>query len=292
MAVLTLIADYPACPLADTILHDLQGTFTLPPPKILSPGEAVAFSAPVLPDLGAVRALLEGSRIDAVLTPDGNRRKALLVADMDGTVISDETIDRLAARAGCEAEVAAITAAGMNGEIDFAEGLRRRVAMLAGLPEAAIEETWRSLAIRPGAAALVATMRAHGAASALVTSGFACFASRLATQLGFDAFRANTLIVEDGVLAGRVAEPILDRFGKLAALRALAAARGVTPADALAVGDGANDLPMLLAAGLGVAFHAKPIVAAQVAARIDACGLRALLFLQGYTAREIARAGR
>ncbi|MGH7056639.1 MAG: phosphoserine phosphatase SerB [Acetobacteraceae bacterium] len=285
--VLTLVADRSNCRLEDATLRDVQEALALAPPTILSPGEAAEFSSPSRPNLGTARGLLRGAPIDAVATPQNNRRKALLVADMDGTIVADETIDELAARAGLKTEIATITRAGMNGEIDFAEGLSLRVRMLKGLPATALEETWQSLSWTAGARALVATMRAHGATAALVSGGFSYFTSRLAIELGFDAHRANTLLLENGAICGRVAEPILDRHAKLAALREFAVARKLPLEATLAVGDGANDLPMLLAAGLGVAFHAKPVVAAAARARIDFCDLRALLFVQGYSAAEI-----
>ncbi len=199
-------------------------------------------------------------------------------------------MDELAAFAGVGERVAAITKRSMAGELDFSAALRERVALLEGLDLAALEHTWASTAITPGAGELVATMRAHGAMTALVSGGFTFFTARVAAQLGFDAHRANTLIDDGVTLLGRVQEPIVDRGAKLESLRAFAARCGIGLDDCLAVGDGANDLDMIRAAGLGVAYHAKPIVAEAARVRIDHCGLRALLFMQGYSAREFASA--
>ena len=222
--------------------------------------------------------------MDTALTPATNRRKRLLVADMDSTIVTSETLDELAAHAGVGEQVAAITRRSMNGELDFAEALRHRVALLNGLNLSALETTWAATRLMPGARELVATMRAHGATTALVSGGFTYFTSRVAALLGFHHHRANTLLDDGTTLLGTVADPILDRNAKLAFLNEFAATAGLTPKDTLAVGDGANDLAMIRAAGLGVAYHAKPIVAAEAQVRIEHAGLRALLFIQGYPA--------
>jgi len=241
--------------------------------------------------MDAVRAALDGAAIDAIATEAENRRKRLLVADMDSTIVTGETLDELADFAGLKPRIAAITARAMNGELDFKAALRERVAMLRGLPVDALERTWERVCLTPGARELVATMRAHGAFTALVSVGFTFFTARVAAQAGFDAHRANDLIDDGHALTGALREPILDRDAKLAALRAFAAERGLALADTLAVGDGANDLAMLRAAGTGVAYHAKPVVAAEARARVDHGGLRALLFIQGYRANEIVGDG-
>jgi phosphoserine phosphatase len=178
----------------------------------------------------------------------------------------------------------------MNGEIDFATALRERVGMLAGLKLDALEKTWAQTRLTQGAAELVATMRAHNATTALVSGGFTFFTGRVAAQIGFDVHRANTLIDDGAALTGEVGEPILDRFSKLEILEELALARGLKLTATLAVGDGANDLDMLSAAGLGVAYHAKPIVAAKAKARVEHGNLRVLLFAQGYRADQFAAA--
>ncbi|MCX7685040.1 MAG: phosphoserine phosphatase SerB [Acetobacteraceae bacterium] len=242
----------------------------------LSPDQATA----------AARAALGGAPVDAIATPRAGRRKRLLLADMDSTIVEGETLDELAAHAGLKEKIAAITARSMNGEIDFATALRERVAMLKGLPVAALERTWEGVRDTPGAAELVATMRANGAACVLVSGGFTFFTARVAARLGFDSHLANVLEVEGDVLAGRVQEPILDRDAKLAALKRLSAERGLPLSATAAVGDGANDLAMLAAAGLGVAWRAKPVVAAAARARLDHADLTGLLFAQGYRRSE------
>jgi phosphoserine phosphatase len=201
---------------------------------------------------------------------------------MDSTIVTSETLDELAAFAGVGERVAAITARSMNGELDFASALRERVSLLKGLDMSALEETWRGVRLTEGAATLVATMKAHGATTALVSGGFTYFSSRVAALCGFDVHRANSLLDDGAVLTGALAEPILDRDAKLAALQELASLRGVRLRATLAVGDGANDLAMLREAGLGVAFHARPVVASEIANRVDFADLRALLFAQGY----------
>lgn len=286
--VLTLVAARAATVLTDGLLsavHDVLGGGV----TVLSPGEAVDFALPTASDVAAVRAALGGAAVDVIAQPAEGRRKRLLLADMDSTIVTGETLDELADFAGLKARIAAITARAMNGELDFQAALRERVAMLRGLPVAALEQTWQRVRLTPGARELVATMRAHGATTALISGGFTFFASRVAALAGFDLHRSNRLLDDGAVLLGQVAEPILDRHSKLATLHELAARVGL--AAALTVGDGANDLDMLLAAGLGVAFHAKPMVAAAARARVDHADLRALLFAQGYRAGEFVGEG-
>jgi phosphoserine phosphatase len=258
------------------------------PPDILSPSEAADISCPAQPDPAAIAAALAGAAVDAIVTRHRGRRKALLVADMDSTIVTSETLDELAAFAGLKEKVAYITRRSMNGEVDFAEALRLRVGMLKGLALDALEQTWARTRLTTGAKELVATMRAHKATTALVSGGFTFFTSRVAMLLGFDAHRANVLLDDGARLTGNVAEPIVDRDTKLNTLQGLAAGRNLKLSATLAVGDGANDLAMLRAAGLGVAFHAKPIVAAEARARVDHGNLRALLFAQGYRVDEFA----
>jgi phosphoserine phosphatase len=287
--VLTLIARRESATLTEaaiTMARDATGGGT---PDILAPGEAVDIALGAVPDMAVVRAALDGAAIDAIATPAEGRRKRLLVADMDSTIVTGETLDELADFAGLRDRIAAITARAMNGELDFKAALRERVAMLKGLPIDALERTWQRVRLTPGARELVATMRAHGAYTALVSGGFSYFTSRVAALCGFDRHRSNTLLDDGATLTGQVAEPILDRDAKLATLTGLAAERGLTLTATLAVGDGANDLDMLRAAGLGVAFHAKPIVAAEARARVDHANLRALLFAQGYRRDAIHR---
>ena len=264
----------------DRVRHVTQGG----PPVILSPGEAAEFQTTDAPDLAQARAALEGEAVDVLATRARGRRRGLLVADMDSTIVTGETLDDLADEAGLGEVIAAITRRSMNGEFDFPQALRERVAMLKGLELAALERSWARTRLTPGAATLVATMRRHGAMTALVSGGFTYFTGRVAALCGFDHHRANTLLDDGTALTGEVAEPILDRDAKLATLRELAELRGVKMSATLAVGDGANDLAMLKEAGLGVAYRAKPVVAAEVANRVDHADLRALLFAQGYPA--------
>jgi phosphoserine phosphatase len=224
--------------------------------------------------------------IDTVVVPAGGRRKRLLVADMESTVIENEMLDELAEFLGLRAKIAAITARAMNGEIDFAGALRERVGLLKGLAVAKLGEAAERIRYTPGGGTLVATMKRHGAHCALVSGGFTYFTGLVRRALGFDSDSANVLKEEGGQLSGTVEPPILGKEAKLATLERLVAQCGISTADALSVGDGANDLPMLKAAGLGVAFRAKPVVAAQVGARIDHGDLTALLYLQGYRRSE------
>ncbi len=258
------------------------------PLRELAAGEAVEFDLSGQPsDLWDAWARMQATGVDLLVQPAQGRRKRMLIADMDSTMIEQECIDELAAEAGVGERVAAITARAMNGEIGFEGALIERVALLAGLPEAVIDRVLeRRITFMPGGRALVATMKAQGAAAILVSGGFRSFADRVATTLGFDEARANVLMVADGYLTGEVGRPILGRDAKIEALRDVAARHGLTPADVLAVGDGANDLGMLGLAGSGVALHAKPVVAAACSLRVNHGDLTALLFLQGYRRAE------
>jgi phosphoserine phosphatase len=284
--VLTLVAARHACTLTDAAIARVRDLVDGGAPRILSPGEAADIPCRAVPDADAVAGALDHAAIDAITTPSRNRRKGLLVADMDSTIVTGETLDELAAHAGVGEAIAAITRRSMNGEIDFADALRARVAMLAGLRLEVLEATWRATRLTEGARELVATMRAHNATTALVSGGFGFFTARVADALGFDVHLANTLLDDGVALTGAVAEPILDRGAKLAALRRLAAERRLQPAATLAIGDGANDLDMLREAGLGLAFHAKPVVAEQARHCIAHASLRAALFAQGYAIGE------
>jgi phosphoserine phosphatase len=221
--------------------------------------------------------------IDVIVQPLAYRRKRLLVADMDSTLIGQECVDELAAVAGVGDQVASITERAMRGEVAFAPALRERVAMLAGLPESVIGDVLRDrIALNPGARTLAKTMRASGARVVIVSGGFRQFTSAIRERIGADEDRANTLMIEGGKLTGKVIEPILGQDAKLGALAEIAAAMGLALDDTLAVGDGANDLPMLQAAGLGIAYRAKPKVAAAADARIEHADLAALLYAQGF----------
>ena len=233
---------------------------------------------------------LEGAPVDVLATPAAGRRKRLLLADMDSTIVTSETLDEIAAFAGLKERIAGITRRSMNGELDFRTALVERVGMLAGLDVAALERTWEATELTGGARELVATMRANGAHCVLVSGGFTFFTGRVAALVGFHAHYSNTLEIADGKLTGKVGEPILDRDAKLATLKRLAVEHALPLEAALTVGDGANDLAMIQAAGLGVAFRAKPVVAAAARAKVDHADLRALLFAQGYRAAEILAA--
>ena len=229
--------------------------------------------------------------IDWAITPETNRRKRLLISDMDSTIIGQECLDELADFAGLKAEVSAITERAMRGELDFAGALTQRVAMLKGLGLEALAKCHEErVTLNAGARELVATMKAHGARCVLVSGGFRYFTSRVAAMAGFEADRANTLIDDGAKLTGEVGLPILGREAKLAALLDETEALGGSAADALAMGDGANDLDMIRAAGLGVAYRAKPVVAAQTRARIEHTDLRAALFFQGYGVKDVVSA--
>jgi phosphoserine phosphatase len=256
------------------------GGATVGPPDWLAPGIACD-----LPFEGPSSTVLL-PKVDAVVVPTEGRRKKLLVADMESTMIQNEMLDELAEFLGLRGKIAAITARAMNGEIDFAGALIERVGLLKGLPVAKLDEAAERIRTMPGGATLVATMHKYGAFCALVSGGFTYFTRMMRERLGFDFDAANTLMHDGRTLSGTVERPILGKEAKLATLTRLCAERRLMPQQSLGVGDGANDLPMLQAAGLGVAFHAKPAVAAQVAARIDHGDLTALLYLQGYRRRD------
>ena len=221
--------------------------------------------------------------IDIVVQPQALRRKKLFLADMDSTMIGQECIDELADYAGLKAHVAGITERAMRGEIEFEPALRERVALLKGLPVSVVDEVLKQrITPTPGGRELVMTMRAHGAYTCLISGGFTLFTTAVAEMIGFQENRANEVTVEDGKLSGKVAEPILGRAAKLATLVELRESFDLDEIDTLVTGDGANDLGMIEAAGLGVAYHAKPAVAAAAAARIDHGDLTALLYMQGY----------
>jgi len=231
-----------------------------------------------------------GRPIDLALVPKSNRRKKLLIADMDSTMINQECIDELADALGLKEQVADITARAMNGELDFRAALATRVALLKGLDRTNIEEVRREqITLAPGGRALVHTMIAYGAYTSLVSGGFTYFADYFAKRIGFHEAVANNLEFDGDVLTGKVTGKIVDKDTKFERLQFLSAERGLSPEQTLAVGDGANDLPMLQAAGLGVALHAKPAVADQAHVRIDHGDLTALLYLQGFSEEEIVR---
>lgn len=263
----------------------------LPPPDVLSGWESAQWIYETVD--GELRqeaaAAVAELPVDWALVPVEGRRKRLLIADMDSTIINVECLDELADFAGIKAEVAAITERAMRGELEFEPALRERVAKLKGLALNALQRTYdERVRLNPGAAALVKTMAKHGARCVLVSGGFTFFTSRVADAAGFHANRANVLLDNGKTLSGFVQEPILGRAAKLEALRAEAAALRIADDDALAIGDGANDLDMIKAAGLGIAYRAKPVVAIEADAKIDHVSLEAALFFQGYRREEFA----
>ena len=290
MHVVTLLTN-PETPVLERVtVESLRNAWGGGAARWLDPGVAAEFDLDHVPEnRWQVWEGLQALRVDMAVQNAEGRRKRLLIADMDSTMIRQECIDELADEAGVGAHVARITARAMNGELDFEGALRERVGLLKGLPEAVIARVLRDrITLMPGGRVLLATMKASGAHAALVSGGFTAFTSAVAGLLGFDENRANTLHIADGQLTGTVAEPILGKEAKLQALQEITARLRITPTDAIAVGDGANDLPMLLAAGTGVALHAKPRVQAECDIRVNHGDLTALLYLQGYSRDEFA----
>lgn len=296
--VVTLIADPAARGLDDSMartareaLRDLGAETS--PPDWLDPGAACDIRFGGLDTdqaQAAVRRALGTAPVDVIAQDTAGRRKDLLVADMESTIIQQEMLDELGELIGARDRIAAITARAMNGEIDFQGALKERVDLLAGLPATVLADMIGRITLMPGAATLVATLRKHGVHCALVSGGFKTFTAHVRDRVGFHEDQANDLEVADGRLTGRVVEPILDKDAKLRALIRIAGGLRLPLTASVTVGDGANDLPMLLAAGLGVAYHAKPAVAAQTRARVDHGDLTALLYAQGYRAAEFVTA--
>jgi phosphoserine phosphatase len=289
--VATLVAASAEAGLSDAVLARIaQAVPMIDPARWLAP----AVAADMFPAGAdgkaaeqAIREVLGSLPVDIVVQLRATRRKQLFLADMDSTMIAQECIDELADFVGRKAEVSEITERAMRGELAFEPALRERVSLLAGLPANVVDEIIATrITLTPGGRELVRTMRANGGYTALVSGGFTLFTGPISATIGFHEHRSNTLLVENGKLIGRVADPILGKEAKLAALEDLMRERNIAREATLAVGDGANDLAMLGAAGLGVAFRAKPAVAAAAHARIDHAGLEALLYAQGYAARD------
>lgn len=290
MFVVTLLCS-PEKPILNSVLvENLRNAWGGADAVWLARDEAAEFSVGVMPDnFWQVWDSLQPEGIDIVIQKAEGRRKKMVLADMDSTMIQQECIDELADEAGVGDRVKDITARAMNGELDFEGALDERVALLAGLDEGVIQQVLDTrITLMPGGKALLATMKANGAYAALVSGGFTAFTAKVAETLGFDENRANTLLTENGKLTGKVARPILGRAAKVEALEQITARLGITEADVVAVGDGANDLGMLGRAGAGVALHAKPSVQAECDIRINHGDLTALLYLQGYHNSEFA----
>lgn len=291
MQTLTLLTAPDRADLTGAALRDLPSRWGAGEPRWLAPGAAVEADLPQVPeDLWAQWERWQERGVDLVVQPAKGRRKQVLLADMDSTMIQQECIDELAAHAGVGDQVAAITARAMDGQLDFAEALHARVALLRGLPTSVVAVVLAErITDAPGGAELVATMSAHGARCVLVSGGFTPFTEAVAARLGFHEHRANTLEVDGDRFTGRVVLPVLGREAKVDALREVTASLGLTPHDAVAVGDGANDLGMLQLAGTGIALHAKPSVAQRCDVRVNHGDLTAVLHLQGYAAEEFVR---
>ncbi|RLJ52007.1 phosphoserine phosphatase [Litoreibacter meonggei] len=290
MFVATLLCD-PSAPKLDAALPvNLRNAWGGGDVIWLMPDVAAEFALASVPaNFDQVWEECQALGVDLVIQPMEGRRKKMLLADMDSTMIQQECIDELADEAGVGARVADITARAMNGELDFEAALKERVGLLKGLDSGVIETVLANrITYMPGGKALVSTMKANGGYAALVSGGFTAFTASVAAALGFDENRANTLLEDGGKLTGQVAMPILGREAKVQALEEITARLGISEADVLAVGDGANDLGMLQRAGAGVALHAKPTVQAQAKIRVNHGDLTALLFLQGYAVSDFA----
>ena len=290
MFVATLLTN-PSNPTLDpALVESLRNAWGGGDAQWLSPDEAAEFELAAAPDnQWEVWADLQQMGVDLVVQPTLGRRKKMLLADMDSTMIEQECIDELADMAGVGDRVKVITARAMNGELDFDSALSERVGLLTGLPVTIIDQVLRErITYMPGGKTLLATMKAHGSYAALVSGGFTAFTEKVAAHLGFDENHANTLLTDGEHLSGKVGLPILGKQAKVDALERITTKLGISDADVIAVGDGANDLGMLHRAGTGVALHAKPSVAAQCDVRINHGDLSALLYIQGYYQAEFA----
>jgi len=288
MFVVTLLTSPEIKNLDTALVESLRNAWGGGDIQWLSPDEAAEFTIDDLPtNQWDVWKDVQNVGVDLIVQPSEGRRKDMLLADMDSTMIQQECIDELAAEAGVGPHVSDITARAMNGELDFEQALKERVGLLKGLDSAVVETVLANrITLMPGAQTLLATMKENGAYAALVSGGFTAFTADIAGKLGFDENRANTLLTKDGLLTGHVAEPILGRDAKVTALHDISHKLGINPDQTIAVGDGANDLGMLELSGAGVALHAKPTVAEQCNIRVNYGDLTALLYLQGYSCDE------
>ena len=296
--VLTLIAPSGATKISDSLVQRVRNALNnlgaeTAPADWLAPGKAcdIAFSG-LAPQQGEAVALNEinekkPSKIDVIAQPLNGRKKKLLIADMDSTIVTSETLDELADFAGLKNEIAKITQSAMEGELGFEEAIEARVSMLKDLPEDALEKTLKRVKLTAGAKMLVATMKANGAYTILVSGGFSYFTDYISNEVGFDKSYGNSLIIKKGKLTGEVAKPILDKDTKLKVLLQTAAQKKLSLEETLSIGDGANDVPMLGAAGLGIAFHAHKVAAQAASARLNHADLSAVLYAQGYRLEEL-----
>ena len=258
-------------------------------PEWLSPHKAADFTIAdclTMEQMRHLRLIMDVSHMDVFCTRTDNRRKKLLIADMDSTIVTSETLDELAAEAGIKDKIAAITERAMRGELDFHAALKERVGLLKGLPSSALEKTLKHTEISEGADQLVKTMRNHGAFCALVSGGFTFFTEAIGAKLGFTVNHGNILDISDAKLTGTVIEPILDKDSKLGFLKKYATKLYIDISDTVAIGDGANDLPMLLAAGLGIGYHPKPLLEESLLNCIRHTDLTSVLYMQGYSDKD------
>lgn len=294
---ITLMADPVAAPLPAELVADvaqsLEGAgLRVTATDWLAPARACDLLVDGVEDAAETGRLVDrtlgDAAVDRAVLPVAGRRKRLLISDMDSTVVLNETLDDLAVFAGVGEQVAAITRLSMEGRIDFIEAIETRVGLLRGLPAATLESAFEEVRITPGAVTAVRTMRQHGVHTVLVSGGFRYFTTRVARFVGFHEEEANELEVAEGRLTGRIVPPIINRDGKVRALHRIAAGKGIDIGDTLAVGDGANDLGMIEAAGLGVGFRGKPVVAERARVNLRHTDLSSLLFIQGYRESEFA----